>query len=218
MFYSVDVETGNRTPIRTLSSDINAIGYSALDNNIYAVRSNVSPYKVLKIGAQGQEAVILNLPAVTGVTSWNVGDVDDNGQFWIASAGRQWLQIDISNLRVVASGTATITNAVYDWAFVPGGGNFLYAVNSDASGNAFLFRFDRTAKTWTQVSTGYGQLYPARATIGAAYAGRAGELYVSDNTSGRIHRVSLDGRTAQLIQTGPTATANDGAHCILNGT
>lgn len=157
---------------------------------------------------------------MSGITSWNVGDVDEKGTMWIANNGKTWVEVDIANAKVIANGTATSSSfsAVYDWAYVPGGGNYLYAISSDSNGNGFLQRFDRTAKTWAQVSTGYGAIYPSQATVGACYAGTDGFLYASDNTSGRIHKFNLDGKTAVLQQTGPKASGNDGAHCILNGT
>ena len=227
MFYTVNVQTGDRTLIKQLtgassgSTSINAIGYNALDYNLYAIQANVNPPKVIKIGAQGQEVDVFQLPVslgtLLGVTSYNVGDVDENGVYWISNAGRAWAQIDIANQRIISQGIAVLTNAVYDWAYVPGGGNYLYAVNTDSSGNAFLFRFDRSAHTWAQVGKGYGNLFGAAGTLGAAYAERDGSLYVSDNTSGKIYKCSLNGVTATFVKTGPTASANDGAHCILNG-
>jgi hypothetical protein len=118
---------------------------------------------------------------------------------------------------VAASGTAVIPIAVYDWAYVPGGGNFLYSIAVDSTGRALLYRFDRTLNVWSQVSTGYGAIYPANGVVGAVYASSDGFLYGSENTGGRIYKFSLDGCTSQLVTTGPTASSNDGAHCINNG-
>lgn len=202
-----------------MTGSINAIGYNLIDNVLYGIQNSGSPQRVLKIGAQGQQVEILNMPVTTGVTSWNVADVDETGTYWVSSGGTRWVQINLNTTTVVNTGTAATTfGSIFDWAYVPGGGDFLYSISSDAAGNGFLQRFSRQTKTWSQVGTGYGAIYPRQATVGAVYAGSDGVLYAADNTSGRIHRFLLDGRTSTLLRTGPTASGNDGAHCILNST
>lgn len=215
-FYSVDVSTGQRTLIKSPLGDgtsINAIGYNALDNTLYGV-INKSPPEVIRIGADGTIVNARTLPAAAG--AYNAGDVDENGDFWVAYAGTSWLQIRISTLVTIASGTATPPYGIYDWAYVPGGGNYLYGIGVDDKGATFLSRFDRTAHTWSVVGTGYGVIYPANGVVGAVYASQDGFLYGSENTGGKIYKFSLDGKTSTFITTGPTATSNDGAHCINN--
>jgi hypothetical protein len=109
-----------------------------------------------------------------------------------------------------------IPQGVYDWAYVPGGGNYLYAVTVTSTGATFLYRFNSGTYTWTQVGAGYGTIYPANGVVGALCATGNGELYASENSAGRIYRLSLNGVNAVLIATGPTASSNDGAYCILN--
>jgi hypothetical protein len=214
--YSVDVATGQRTTIKSPLGDgtpINEIGYNSIDNKLYGVQAS-NPPTIIQIGARGEIVAVQSLPVAAG--AWNVGDVDENGHFWISYAGGSWTQVDLSTKTILASGTASIPLGIYDWAFVPGGGNFLYAIAVNSTGNTFLYRFNRVTKSWAQVGTGYGAIYPQNGVVGAAYASLDGFLYGSENSGGKIYRFSLDGRTAVLVATGPTASSNDGAHCIFN--
>jgi hypothetical protein len=132
--FSVDVSTGQRTLIKSPLGDgtfINAIGYNALDNILYGV-VNKSPPKIVQIGSTGTVTVGRNLPVSPG--AWIVGDVDENGHFWIAYAGLSWNQIDLATMQTLASGVATLPISVYDWAYVPGGGNNLYGISIDSVG------------------------------------------------------------------------------------
>jgi hypothetical protein len=173
--------------------------------------------QVVVIGSTGDLANVRTLPVAPG--AYNVGDVDEAGQLWVAYNGRNWVQINLATNAVVASGTANPAISIYDWAYVPGGGNYLYAIAVDTLGLTYLYRFDRgPGKAFSQVGLGYGLILPANGVVGAVYAGTDGFLYGSENSGGRVYRFSLNGNTATLITTGPTASSNDGAHCILNST
>lgn len=105
---------------------------------------------------------------------------------------------------------------MYDWTYVPGGGNNLYGISVDSVGGTFLNAFNRLSHIWSRVGTGYGTIYPGNGVVGAVYASQDGYLYGSENSGGKIYKFSMDGTTAVFISTGPTASSNDGAHCILN--
>lgn len=215
-FYSVDIVTGQKKLIKSDISPniVQAIGYNAYDNNIYGV-VNSNPAQIARIDAKGTLTLLKEIPSAYG-TSFNAGDVDENGHFWISFSGKAWLQIDLKTLNILASGTATSTLAVADWAYVPGGGNYLFGVTVDGYGNANLQKFNRGTKTWQVVGTGYGQIFPGYGVVGAVYATQDGFLYASENTGGKIYKLSLDGRTSTFITTNPTTSNNDGAHCINN--
>jgi hypothetical protein len=149
--------------------------------------------------------------------AYNVGDVDEVGNFWISYQGKAWVQIRLSDQSTIASGSATFAYAIYDWAYVPGGGDYLYAIAVDGTGKTFLYRFNRTTKLWSQVGNGYGVIYPANGVVGAVYASSDGFLYGSENTQGKTYKFNLDGNTSTFIIQGATASSNDGAHCIYNG-
>lgn len=188
---------------------------NALDNTLYGVQNTSPAPRIIRIGADGTVVGARTLPVAPG--AYNAGDVDENGEFWVAYQGKNWVHLRLSDQTIIDSGTATFSFSIYDWAYVPGGGNFLYAIAVDGSGRTFLYRFDRTNHTWAQVGAGYGAIYPANGVVGAVYASQDGFLYGSENTQGKTYKFSLDGNTSTFIIQGPTASSNDGAHCINNG-
>jgi hypothetical protein len=121
------VATGERTLVKAgLSSfAINAIGYNAIDNKLYGV-ADTNPPTIIQIGSNGAVVTVRTIPSSSG--TYNVGDVDENGDFWISASGSSWLKVNLSSGTITAVGTASIPNPVYDWAYVPGGGNFLYGI------------------------------------------------------------------------------------------
>lgn len=216
--FSVDVPTGQRTPVISPLGDgtsINAIGYNTIDNRLYGVQ-NKNPPRIIRIGSDGAIAAVKDLPITPSGGGYNTGDVDYNGNFWVAYNGRDWVEINLASNTIVASGTATLPFSIYDWSYVPNGGAFLYAISVDARGATFLMRFSLTTHVWSQVGTGYGTIYPSNGVVGAIYASQDGFLYSSENSEGKIYKLSLDGKTSTFISTGPRATSNDGAHCVLN--
>ncbi|KAI0162730.1 hypothetical protein BJ166DRAFT_497404 [Pestalotiopsis sp. NC0098] len=95
----------------------------------------------------------------------NVGDVDENSQFWASSQGNQWLQLDLKPGsptwgRTVNNGSGLPPHIMLDWAYVPGTGNYLYGLSydvknttlPDADNHVYLQRFERTTKTWSVVA------------------------------------------------------------------
>ncbi|GKU18142.1 unnamed protein product [Fusarium langsethiae] len=103
--------------------------------------------------------------------------------------------------KIIMSGTATTTLKAADWAFVPGGGDFMYSVI-------------RTSYTWQTVKS-YGAV-AGNNVWGALYASGDGSLYGSENTSGQIFQfpVAPTVGSPRFIATGPVSSWNDGARCI----
>lgn len=162
------------------------------------------------------------------------GDVDESGYYWGTDTGNQWVQIDLrpgssAYGQVVTAGTVAAANApqypIYDWAYVAGGGNYLYAVGYSpgvlglALANTYLLQFNRATKAWKTL-TNYGNIVPSiitSSTWGAVYASDDNALYASENGSGQIWKLPLppaSGTTATKISNGPSANSNDGARCI----
>lgn len=197
--------------------NVTAIGYNKVDGRLYGVQSN-PPY-VLSIDSVGGVTPLLPLPVDT--RTYDCADVDEKGHMWIAAAGQKWYQIDL-NPRVpvvLATDTASPTSPVTDWAFVPGGGDFLYAVVVTTGSRVVLSRFDRGFKTWFQYGTIYAST-PNTNRFGAAFAATDGFLYASDEQYARLYRFNLDGKTVEnrgaplgTYSTGAGAFT-DGAHCI----
>jgi hypothetical protein len=153
-------------------------------------------------------------------------------QDWASSGGTSWIQLDLrpgsaTFGKELDSGISTPQYTVIDWAYVPGGGDYLWGLGYDnttdpATSPTYLMRFDRTTHVWTTL-TNFGviassQLSPPAANAwGAVYASDGGFIYGSENNSGEIYRFPLpgNGTTAVKISNGPKSTQNDGARCHL---
>ena len=190
------------------------MGYNIFDNLLYAVAYK-SPPQIVQIGAQGQITYVRELPVQSG-RAYSTGDVDEQGNFWVTSFGRGWVEVRLSDLTIIASGTAIAPCNVIDWAYVPGGGDYLYGLGQDTVTpyNTWLLRFDRTTHAWTTVLS-YGNLGIVSAAWGAVYATADGFLYATENISGGLYRFALGGAVTHISTTSPPGNSIDGAHCIL---
>ncbi|KAK8006330.1 hypothetical protein PG991_012627 [Apiospora marii] len=223
--YRVNITTGASTlvksPVGDGSRGINAMGYNVGDNYLYGAIGTLSNTDLVRIAASGDTTILGSLNVTVTL---NAGDVDENNQYWATANGKQWIQVDLKPGsatfgRTLASGTANPTYTLIDWAYVPGGGNYLWGLAYNTGGltpnaNTYLQRFDRTARTWS-VFTDFGNI-AGKNQWGAVYASDDGFLYGSENNSGQIWKFPLpaNGTTAVKVSNGPSATSNDGARCI----
>ncbi|KAH7004173.1 hypothetical protein EDB82DRAFT_486248 [Fusarium venenatum] len=151
--------------------------------------------------------------------NWNTGDTDDDGHFWVSLYGKAWVKIDVDPRRstygtILARGTATSANNVADWAFVKGGGNYLYGLQSAMTTNSktAVARFSLDTQKWeTLQDLGF---IAGTNTWGAVYAVGPMLIYASENTSGVIYRFNLATYEKSLVVQGPKTSQNDGARCI----
>ncbi|KAH8197806.1 hypothetical protein TruAng_008004 [Truncatella angustata] len=201
ILYRVNITTGTTTQVKTGVGDgsrnIQAIGYNVADNFIYgSIGTTVNnPVDLIRIAGDGSSTILKSLNISS---SWypNSGDVDENSFYWASYRGQQWLQLDLRPSSptfgtTLTGGTASPTHVILDWAYVPGGGNYLYSLGYDTTSlgtvltgtHTYLQRFDRTAKTW-EVLADLGVL-AGQQTWGAVYASDDGYLFGSENTSGR---------------------------------
>ncbi|KAF7560640.1 hypothetical protein G7046_g3510 [Stylonectria norvegica] len=147
-----------------------------------------------------------------------MGDIDNNGHLWISDTGRPWWQIDVmpgsSTLyKVINSGTATHSDYIADWAFVPGGGDYMYAVQYTQY-TSTMVRFSRSTYTWTTLNA-FGNLSGYN-VWGALYAASDGNMYGSENIGGNIYKFPVAPTIGKpvFISAGPKSSQNDGARCI----
>ncbi|KAI1846556.1 hypothetical protein JX266_007453 [Neoarthrinium moseri] len=232
--YRVNITTGNTTTVKSGVGDgrgIQAIGYNVADNFIYGsigVTLN-APVDLIRIAADGSHTIVNSLN-ISNTWYPNSGDVDESSQYWASFQGSYWLQLDLKPgsptfNRTVNSGQMTPPHLILDWAYVPGAGNYLWALGYDspAINSTFLQRFDRASKSWTVVAN-LGNIGGSnRNAFGAVYASDDGYLYGSENFSGGIYRFNIPpngtvtagfNATYTKIANGPTSLSNDGARCI----
>ncbi|KAI3401074.1 hypothetical protein diail_218 [Diaporthe ilicicola] len=158
-----------------------------------------------------------------------IGDFDGAGNYWASSVNQggltYWTEVNLlpntTNYgKQVASGSAVlpITLGVYDWVYLPEGGQSMWTVATGLTVLGFqLYRFDLSSKTWV-ASTNYGSLLglTINSGFGALYPGEYGYFYGSENAGGAIWRFPLPGNNgdkAVLVSQGPISSQNDGARC-----
>ncbi|PNH50704.1 hypothetical protein VD0002_g3736 [Verticillium dahliae] len=232
---SIDITTGQQTLIRSNiagNSEVNALGYNARDDYLYAVAQNglLTSISIIRLNARGDVSVVVpqvaNKLALLG--GFNAGDVDENSQYWISTSGNDWYQYDLrpgsaTYAQQVAYGTLPLLSrpaqVIADWAYVPGGGNFLWAIGTASGGRTVLMQFSRSTKRWTQVRD-FGNIVGGtllnQPVWGAVYASANGFLYGTENLTGQVWRFPVLSSTAPAtsVVTGSPATLNDGARCL----
>ena len=227
--YNIDLVTGQLT-LRgqvTPASVYNAIGYNALDGNIYGATGNT-------IVRFNNDQTVDFLPAVPNLPSQSyiAGDINLNGLYYIYSLSEPTkiyvIDMDPSSpnfLKLVNPATGTVqttapfgiptTSAFYaDWAFSPVDGK-LYAAISNTNTVA---RIDPLTGAQTILATtGLPPVVAPFPAYGAAFADASGALYFINNNTGAVYRVVISGNTATatLFSQAQPASANDGARCAL---
>ncbi|KAI8687235.1 hypothetical protein NCS56_00295800 [Fusarium sp. Ph1] len=216
--YRVEITTGKTTLIKSGIGPggwINGIGYNRYDDYIYGMVMDDTGSQLIRIGADGGWTLLS-----ARVSNRNVimGDIDNQGRYWFSDAGRPWWAIDLypgssTYGKIILSGTATHDDGMADWAFVPGGGDYMYAIQYTSTSST-LTRFSRTSYTW-QTLKAYGNI-TGNNVWGALYAAADGNLYGSENTSGNIYKFPIAPTigTPKFLAAGPVSSWNDGARCI----
>ncbi|KAJ4323976.1 hypothetical protein N0V84_004068 [Fusarium piperis] len=216
--YRVEITTGKTTLIKSGIGPggwINGIGYNRYDDYIYGMVMDDTGSQLIRIGADGGWTLLS-----ARVSNRNVimGDIDNQGRYWFSDAGRPWWAIDLypgssTYGKIILSGTATHDDGMADWAFVPGGGDYMYAIQYTSTSST-LTRFSRTSYTW-QTLKAFGNI-TGQNVWGALYAAADGNLYGSENTSGNIYKFPIAPTigTPKFLSSGPVSSWNDGARCI----
>ncbi|EXK34662.1 hypothetical protein FOMG_10042 [Fusarium oxysporum f. sp. melonis 26406] len=236
----VNLVTGQRTDIRTgigPGGPINGIGFNRLDNYIYgfyqqplvnALLCGLLGCKrsgLIRIAKDGRWEV---LDLVIGTNAISMGDVDDQGRFWVSEGGGKWWCIDLrptSNTfgQLLSSGTSAtnLLSGVGDWAYVPGGGNYLYAVQASVIESGLLrtniVRWSLTTQKWERFQS-YPNLILTTLNLvwGAVMAAPDGTLFAQETVLGQTWKFTL-GSTANPTAIPGGAILNllgsDGARC-----
>ncbi|RYP19780.1 hypothetical protein DL767_009586 [Monosporascus sp. MG133] len=225
--YRVNITSGELTLIRDVVGDgrlLQAIGYNIADNYLYGTIGgrNDTPVFLIRIAANGDSTILNELTLPYRV---NTGDVDEQSRYWITYNGTNITQVDVRPNSLTfgqligttrRAATLPANNAtIYDWAYVPGRGNFLWSLGqSRALNSTTLQRFNRGTYNWELVRE-FGNVAGDN-WWGAIYASADGFLYATENSSGQIWRFPLsdiDGPPTRFSTANPTRE-NDGARCI----
>jgi fimbrial isopeptide formation D2 family protein/uncharacterized repeat protein (TIGR01451 family) len=216
---SVDLVTGEyESDDAIFPRNINATGYNVLDGYIYGYTTTTEPFEMVRVGPDGAVQSLGPIPGVAG--AFHIGDVDLDGHYWLSN-GTTWYEVDLvpdspTYRTVLDSGPVTglaagVTGGA-DWAYVPGGGDYLYGVFTGADGNGVLYGFNMVTEEYES----FGSLGVPISPVGAVYADADGFLYSSSNADGRIFRIDVADVTATLFAQGPGSAQNDGARCATS--
>ncbi|RYO84344.1 hypothetical protein DL766_002697 [Monosporascus sp. MC13-8B] len=234
--YRVNVTAGTCTQVGgticpSYTGNLNAMGYSAVENFLYAITSTYgTPAQVdlIRIDAQGGTSKVGEvLPAI----AYNAGDVDENSQYWASDLGNGWVQVNLlpnsANFgSVVQSGTSASTlpanTRVFDWAYVPNTGNVLWTVAQRSILSqlgaiigyfSVLMSWNRATGSWSEVAV-LGNIV-GNNQWGALYGSDDGALFGSENDAGHIYKFMLSPPyTATFASNFKTSSFNDGARCV----
>lgn len=145
---------------------------------------------------------------------------------WVRQ-GANWAQYNLNPnlpgyLTLVASGndiTSTL-GGVLDWAYVPGGGEYLYAPGMNTtSGETYLTRWSPATRQFeTVLNYGTGPLAATGRTagqvqFGACYATRDGRLFIGEN-QGTVFEFRINRTNWSVAARSPASSSNDGARCV----
>lgn len=213
------------------------MGYNVGDNYLYGIAGLVSGLlpTLYRLNANGDPTAVapLNITLGNVLDVYNLGDVDENSIYWASVNGGNFLKFDLKpgsptfGQQILQSTAINAPTAlsVYDWAYVPGGGDALWAVAYQSVGllqvgKTILMKFTRSTATWSTSTTftvdtgstaGLGNLWDA------AYASN-GYLYSTELITGQIWRFPVTGGTTAKFMSstrkGLLAPADDGARCI----
>ncbi len=219
----INLITGDTTLINSdIGLNLNAIGYNTLDNFIYGIEDGTSNLVVMDVnGTTYNLGPVPNLP----VSNYDVGAIDLNGYLYIRnSATDTYYVIDTNQgsptfgqlvdptagfiLDTAPFGTTLSNNLIFnDWSFSTDGN--LYGVE----GNGTVVRVDPLTGTVTELTT---TGIPGGALYESAYSMSDGYLYVTNNATGEIYRIEINGNNADglLFSTQDPVIQADGTSCL----
>ncbi len=216
----IDLATGQATAAGETSNLVKSVGYNTVDNYIYSL--DFQEGRMLRIGSDLSVTDLGPVPGAIG--TYNLGDFDNSGHYWLTSAtysNAHWVEIDLSDpsastyATVIDSGNVTIPATIgatgADWSWIDGA---LYQLGTGTDGTtAHLLKWTPGDSVYTdlgampfEVTLGSG------GSFGATYSDGT-YLYGQDNLSGKIYRVDPETGDSILTGTGPTTSGNDGARC-----
>ncbi len=211
----LDPSTGAYTDIGTAQADsYNAIGYNALDNYIYGIKTSVTD----GIGALGNlvqissDGTLTDLGAVSGLPliAYFNGATDLAGNLYIRTGNATVYKINIASLTATPlSISGDAIGAANEAVFIA---NKLYLLIGST-----LSIVDLSTNTSTNVTvTGPAGWLTASNNFGAGWTDQAGELFFSNNGTGSIYEITnltSPTPTAVFKVAGAVTANNDGANC-----
>jgi len=219
--YAYNVVTGVRTQIAPLTTFVNSLVYSEIDNTLWATKNGTN--SIVRIGADG---TLIEYPIANLSGNFNVGTGLPGGYMLVYNTNQpRYYVIDINAsratyLRLVdpANGYALQTTAPYgkalttainvaDLVYEPVSG-LIYGVESTSAKLVTLNHVTGASTVGAVIAS-----LPTGTSFGAVFADPSGKLYAFANDPGTFHRINPTAATSTLLSTSITSNSNDGASC-----
>ena len=185
--YTVDLASGIASQAATdiLEIGINSIGYNPKDGYLWGT-VNTPSQSIVRIGGN-YNTKLFHIPSFPSTTGRFIGDVDQNGIYFVKGPGTTFYKINLDPSSVNYTkliGTLTLSQkiVIHDWGFNPQD-NLLYAV---AKTSNILYRINPNNGAVTSLGVvpilsgnNYG--------YGAVYFDNDGNFYISSNDTGTIY-------------------------------
>jgi LruC domain-containing protein len=216
------------------TESVNALGFNYKDQYMYGF-SKQAPRTPIQFG-DDYDMTSLDVSGLPTNTNFYVGDVRVTGSspnqssdyfIYHPSHGLYEISLDGDLTQTITptfynnSGTWNLN--IFDFAFHPTS-NLLYAMESDGD----LYEIDTGAASPSPKFITTLDVDGDSGAFGAAYFDVNGQFYVSNNSSGRIHKIDLSTSpvvtgdelnnplpTASVFTSGPSSSQNDGARCAI---
>ncbi|WP_299627319.1 T9SS type A sorting domain-containing protein [uncultured Tenacibaculum sp.] len=195
---------------------INGVGYNEKDGYIWGSLKSTDGNTIIRVGNDYETTVY----TVAGASYSYVGDVNQDGIYYLKSGGNSFYMIDLdpaSANYLTKIGTGTLSQSIgnHDWAF-NAVDDMLYTVEKNSN---ILYKIDPSNGNVTSLGE-VPILSGLNYTYGAVYFDVDGNFYVSANQTGTVYVIyavqnvtsSLD-MTSNLFAFGPSSSQNDGARC-----
>jgi hypothetical protein len=208
--------TGVYSDIGVAGDNYNAIGYNPRDNYIYGWGTGGSILgQLVKVDSSGVVTTLGNAGAAQG--SYVSGDFDDNNYLYFRKNSTTLIRVNVATSPPTSS-ELTLSGAAFEGVDMGWIDDVMYSVN-----NSTLFRVDLntlqvTTASIAEVGSPSGKEFPTSGShsYGALFSNRENELYVSNNSLGRIYKITDYGTAnpkATWVIDATVTSNNDGAAC-----
>lgn len=219
--YAYNVVAGTRTLIAPLTTLVNSLIYSEIDNTLWATKNGTN--SIVRIAADG---ALIEYPIANLNGNFNVGTGLPGGYMLVYNTSQPtYFVIDINPARATylrlvdpANGYALQTGPTYgktlsagmnvaDLVYEPVTG-LVYGVESTSARLVTLNHVTGAVSVGSVIAG-----LPTATSFGAVFADPSGKLYAFANDPGTFHRINPTAGTSTLLSTSITSNSNDGASC-----
>ena len=208
--------TGVYTAIGVDGDDYNAIGYNPRDNYIYGWGSGGAINdQLIRVDSAGTVTPLGNLGL--GAVNFVSGDFDDNNNLYFRKNSTKLVRINVATTPITAT-ELTLTSGIFEGVDMGWIDGVMHSVDNSTLYRVNLSTLQATSVSIVDAGSPSGKEFPTTGNYayGAVFSNRDNELYVSNNSLGRIYKISGYGTAnpqATWVTDATVTSNNDGAAC-----